>query len=114
MSTTVPLWIEVLVGALLVASGIASIVAAVGLVRLRSFFMRMHPPALAGTFGVWAVALASIAWFSALASRPVLHAWVIPILMSITVPVTTALLARAALFRQRQAGLDAPPPLSRP
>jgi multicomponent K+:H+ antiporter subunit G len=110
MSTTVPLWIEVLVG----ASGIASIVAAVGLVRLRSFFMRMHPPALAGTFGVWAVALASIAWFSALASRPVLHAWVIPILMSITVPVTTALLARAALFRQRQAGLDAPPPLSRP
>jgi multicomponent K+:H+ antiporter subunit G len=114
MSTTVPLWIEVLVGALLVASGIASIVAAVGLVRLRSFFMRMHPPALAGTFGVWAVALASIAWSSALESRPVLHAWVIPILMGITVPVTTALLARAALFRQRQAGLDAPPPLSRP
>ncbi len=67
MSATVPLWIEALVGALLVASGIASIVAAVGLVRLQSFFMRMHPPALASTFGVWAVALASIAWFSALA-----------------------------------------------
>lgn len=113
MNAAVPLWIEALVGALLVASGIASIVAAVGLVRLRSFFMRMHPPALASTFGVWAVALASIAWFSALASRPVLHAWVIPVLMAITVPVTTALLARAALFRKRQAGLDVPPPLSK-
>jgi len=43
----------------------------------------------------------------------VLHAWVIPILMAITVPVTTALLARAALFRKRQAGMDVPPPLSR-
>ena len=114
MSTTVPLWIEVLVGALLVASGIASIVAAAGLVRLRSFFMRMHPPALACTFGVWPVALASTVWSSALESRPVLHAWVIPILMAITVRVTTALLARAALFRRRQAGLDVPSPLSRP
>ena len=113
MSATVPLWIEVLVGALLVASGIASIVAAVGLVRLRDFFQRMHPPALASTLAVWAVALASIVWFSALQSRPVLHAWVIPILMAITVPVTTALLARAALFRQAAGGLDAPPPLSK-
>ena len=34
MNAAVPLWIEALVGALLVASGIASIVAAVGLVRL--------------------------------------------------------------------------------
>ena len=113
MNATVPLWIEALVAALLVASGIASIVAAVGLVRLQSFFMRMHPPALACTFGVWTVALASIVWSSALESRPVLHAWVIPILMAITVPVTTALLARAALFRKRQAGMDVPPPLSR-
>jgi multicomponent K+:H+ antiporter subunit G len=112
MNATVPLWIEALVGALLVASGIASIVAAVGLVRLKSFFMRMHPPALASTIGVWAVALASIVWFSVLESRPVLHAWVFPILMAITVPVTTALLARAALFRKRQAGVDVPPPLS--
>ena len=108
-----PAWVEALVGVLLVASGIASIVAAVGLVRLPTFFMRMHPPALACTFGAWAVALASIAWFSALESRPVLHAWVIPVLMAITVPVTTVLLARAALFRKRQAGRDVPPPLSR-
>ena len=106
-----PAWAEALVGVLLVASGIAWIGAAVGLVRVPTFFMRMHPPALACTFGAWAVALASIAWFSALESRPVLHAWVIPVLMAITVPVTTSLLARAALFRKRRAGMDVPPPL---
>jgi multicomponent K+:H+ antiporter subunit G len=108
----VPLWIEALVGALLVASGIASIVAAVGLVRLRSFFMRMHPPALASTFRRLGSRAGVDAWFSALASRPVLHAWVIPILMAITVPVTTASLARAAV--QETAGRPGrSPPLSK-
>jgi multicomponent K+:H+ antiporter subunit G len=47
------------------------------------------------------VALASIIYFSGLKSSPVLHAWLIPILLSITMPVTTLLLARAALFRKR-------------
>ena len=106
-----PVWVEVLVGALLVASGIATVLAATGLVRLRTLFLRMHPPALASTFGTWTAALASIVWFSALESRPVLRAWVIPILLSITVPVTTTLLARAALFRKQQAGAGVPPAL---
>jgi multicomponent K+:H+ antiporter subunit G len=58
------------------------------------------------------VALASIIYFSALKSGPVLHAWLIPILLSITVPVTTLLLARAALFRKRMAGDDVPAEVS--
>ena len=51
-------------------------------------------------------------YFSALKSGPVLHAWLIPVLMSITVPVTTLLLARAALFRKRMAGDDVPAEIS--
>ena len=35
-----------------------------GLVRLKEFFQRMHPPALASTLGTWCVALASIISFS--------------------------------------------------
>jgi multicomponent K+:H+ antiporter subunit G len=42
----------------------------------------------------------------------VLHAWLIPVLMSITVPVTTLLLARAALFRKRMAGDNVPAEIS--
>ncbi|MNE34616.1 putative monovalent cation/H+ antiporter subunit G [compost metagenome] len=72
-----------------------------GLVRLKDYFQRMHPPALASTLGAWCVALASIIYFSWLKEAPILHAWLIPILLSITVPVTTLLLARAALFRKR-------------
>jgi multicomponent K+:H+ antiporter subunit G len=111
----VPFWVEVVVAALLVLSGSFVLVSAVGFLRLQDFFLRMHPPALAYTFGSWSVALAGVIYFSALESRLVLHPWLIVIVLSITVPVTTVLLARVALFRRRSARLaDTPPPLTPP
>jgi multicomponent K+:H+ antiporter subunit G len=107
----VPLWVEIMVSALLLVSGALSLVAALGLIRLKDFFQRMHPPALANTCGTWCVALGTIVYFSTLEGRFVLQAWVIVILLSITVPVTTVLLARAALHRKRQAGENVPPAL---
>ena len=104
--------IEAIVALLLCASGAASVVAGLGIVRLPSFFLRMHPPAVAATFGVWSVALASTLAFSVVEGMPVLHAWVIPLALAVTTPMTTVLLARAALFRRRQQGaVDVPPPL---
>lgn len=107
-----PFWVELLVAALLLLSSLFALSGAVGLIRLKAFFQRMHPPAMASTLGTWCVALASILYFSALKQGPVLHAWLIPILMAITVPVTTLLLARAALFRKRMAGDDVPEEVS--
>lgn len=109
--STVPLWVELMVSALLLISAVLSLVAAFGLIRLKDFFQRMHPPALANTCGTWCIAFGSIVYFSTLDGRLTLHAWVIVILLSITAPVTTVLLARAALFRKRQAGENVPPAL---
>lgn len=115
MNTGVPFWVEAVVAVLLVLSGVFVVISAVGFLRLPDFFLRMHAPALAFTLGTWTVALASILYFSMLHARPMLHPWLIVILLSITVPVTTLLLARATLFRRRMAGdAKAPPPLSRP
>ena len=111
MSATLPMWIEGAVAVLLVGSGLCSLTAAFGLLRLASFFQRMHPTALANTLGAWCVTLASIVYFSAQDGRLSLHVWLIIILLSITAPVTTVLLARAALFRKRQAGEAVPPRL---
>ena len=111
--STVPAWVEIVVAVLLVAAGLLSVIAAVGLVRLASFFQRMHPPALANTCGTWAVVLGSGVFFSARDGGFTLHAWLIPILLAITTPVTTMLLARAALIRGRQRRDDVPPPLPR-
>jgi multicomponent K+:H+ antiporter subunit G len=108
-------WVEITVAALLVASGLFVLISAIGFLGLRDFFLRMHPPALAYTFGTWSVALASILYFSSLESRPVLHPWIIIIVLSITVPVTTVLLARVALFRRRAINEPGTPPaLGRP
>ena len=103
--------LEAIVGLLLVASGMLALLAALGVLRLKDFFLRMHAPALAITLGSWTVTLASIVYFSTSPAGLSLHVWLIIILLSITAPVTTVLLARAGLFRQRRAGDDLPPPL---
>lgn len=107
------LWIEAPVALLLVLSGIFTLSAAVGVVRFKTFFQRMHPPALAFSFSAWCVTLASILYFSFQEHKLSLHAWLIIIFLSLTVPVTTILLARTDLFRRRIAGKgDVPPALS--
>ena len=109
-----PLWLEASVAVLLVSSGVFVVISAVGFLGLPDFFLRMHPPALAYTFGSWSVTLAAILYFSMVEARVLLHPWLIIIMLSITVPVTTLLLARVALFRRRTAGdHDTPPPLTK-
>ncbi len=108
-----PAGAEIVVAALLVASGVVVLVAALGLWRLPDFFLRMHAPALASTLAAWVVTLASIVHFSSRGTGLSLHVWLIIIVLSITAPVTTIVLARAALFRRRQAGDPLPPRLRR-
>lgn len=105
MSSNV-LWVEVIVAGLLVLSGLLVLVAAIGFARLPDFFLRMHPPALAYALGGWCVAIAAALYFSYLGGRLALHPLLIPIVLSITVPVTTVLLARVSLFRRRVAGSE--------
>ena len=113
MSDGVPLWTQTIVAALLFVSGVFVVVSALGFLRQPDFFLRMHPPALAYTMGSWCVALAGMLHFSMLEGRLVLHPALIIIVLAITVPVTTQLLARVALFRRRAAGAeDTPPPLT--
>ncbi|MBL8469481.1 Na+/H+ antiporter subunit G [Methyloversatilis discipulorum] len=113
MIPPIPLWVEIPVALLLALSGVFTLVAAIGVVRFRSFFQRMHPPALAFSFSAWCVTLASILYFSVQDGALSLHAWLIIIFLSLTVPVTTILLSRTELFRRRNSGdPDMPPPLS--
>ena len=104
---------EIVVAVLLLGSGVVVLVAALGLWRLPDFFLRMHAPALASTLGAWIVTFASIVHFSARGSGLALHVWLVIIVLSITAPITTIVLARAALFRRRQAGDPLPAPLRR-
>lgn len=110
MSPGLPLWAELVIAALLVLSGLFVLASAAGLLLLKQFFVRMHPPALAYTLGSWCVALASILYFSLLESAFRIQPLLITLLLAISVPVTTLLLARVALFRRRLAGIEGTPP----
>lgn len=85
--------ILVLLGAALVFCG------SLGLLTLKTFFERSHPPTMGTTLGAGLVLLGSILHFSALDGRPVVHEIVIAIFMTFTTPVAFTLLVRAALHR---------------
>lgn len=106
MSGNLSWWVEIPVALLLVLSGVFTLAAAVGVVRFKTFFQRMHPPALAFSFAAWCVTLASVVYFSAQDDKLALRSWLIIIFLALTVPVTTILLARTELFRRRTASGD--------
>lgn len=113
MTAQLPIWVEWSVALLLALSGVFTLSAAIGVARFKSFFQRMHPPALAFSISAWCVTLATIIYFSVQGEKLALNAWLIIIFLSLTVPVTTILLARTELFRRRtsrDSGLDVIPP----
>ena len=55
-----PVWADVLIGVLLIISGLLSFTGALGLVRIREFFTRLHPLALGSTLALWCVAAALV------------------------------------------------------
>ena len=65
-----PLWVEAVVAALLVGSSLFALSGALGLLRLKDFFQRMHPPALASTLGAWCAASSNLARSSGATSPP--------------------------------------------
>lgn len=111
MNTASPFWVDALTAAFVVTGALAALIGSFGLLRMKTFFQRVHPPSLVATVGTWGVILATIVQSSFVTARPYLHAVLIPVFIALTAPVTTTLLTRAALFRARQRGAsDVPPP----
>ncbi|MCL2716455.1 MAG: monovalent cation/H(+) antiporter subunit G [Alphaproteobacteria bacterium] len=94
-----PFWVVAATSLLLVAGAAITFVGALGLLRLGSFYERVHAPTLGTTIGTFAVALASMIYFSAIHGRPLVHEILIVIFVTVTTPVTLTILVRAARFR---------------
>ena len=96
------------VAALLVLAGaLLAFLGSLGLLRMKTFFERVHPPTMGTTLGTALVLAGSMLYFSALESRLVLHEILIAVFMTVTTPVTYLLLGRAALRREHEsAGED--------
>ena len=99
-----PAWAALPTALLLLAGAGLALTGSLGLLRLGSFYQRMHAPTLGTTLGIGCILAAWTLFFSVLQARMVLHGIVIAALMATTTPVTLMLLARAALYRDRREG----------
>ena len=101
-----PAIVALLVALLLLLGAALALIGSLGLLRLKSFYERVHAPTMGTTLGTGLVLIASIVLFSALESRPVLHEVLIGVFMTLNTPVTFVLLVRAAMHRDRAEGRD--------
>jgi multicomponent K+:H+ antiporter subunit G len=109
---SLPQWVEAIVALLVVMSGLLALLGSFGLVRLSTFFERIHAPTLGSTLGTWSMTAATAVFFSFQGGLAFVHAVLISIFIVLSAPITNIFLMRAALFRDRAAGRDVPPSLS--
>jgi multicomponent K+:H+ antiporter subunit G len=108
-----PFWIELAISLLLIAGGAFALVGAIGLVRLRDFYMRLHAPTKASTLGVGGALLASMVVFGWQGERLAVHELLITLFVFMTAPISAHLLMKSALEleplrRPDQPGSDEP------
>lgn len=90
---------------LVLAGAIAALIGSLGLLRLPTFFERVHAPTMGTTLGTALILAGSMLYFGWIESRPVLHEILIAAFMTFSTPVTYLLLGRAALQRDRSEGV---------
>jgi multicomponent K+:H+ antiporter subunit G len=95
----IPVLAAILTAAFLVAGAAITLIGSLGLLRLGTFYQRVHAPTLGTTLGTASVAIASMIYFSTLGTRPVLHEALIVVFVTVTTPITLMILVRAAVFR---------------
>ena len=114
VTAVLPLWLEIIVALLVLAGAGLALLGSTGLLRLPTFFERVHAPAIIATLGCWLIMHGTVLYFSVADRSLALHALLIAVFVAITVPIMSIFLMRAALFRARQIGLNVPPSLSQP
>jgi multicomponent K+:H+ antiporter subunit G len=95
-----PFLVELLASLLMLAGGGFALVGAIGLVRLRDLYLRLHAPTKASTLGVGGALLASMLVFGWSGQRVVIHELLITAFVFLTAPIATHLLVKSALERE--------------
>lgn len=98
-----PAWAAVAVAALLVVGSTIVVIGALGLLRLPTFYQRIHGPAIIVTLGGGFLLLASMLYFTVAQSRLVIHEVIIAVFLLLTAPVVAMTIMRAAVYRDLRA-----------
>lgn len=98
-----PGWAALIVSLLLIVGSSIVLIGALGLVRLRTFYQRIHGPAITVSLGAGSLLLASMLYFTVARSRPVVHEVIITVFVLLTAPVVSIMIMRAAVYRDLRA-----------
>ena len=107
---TFPVWLDVLLTALVAVGAFFALVGSWGLARLGDFLKRLHGPTKATTLGVGCVLIASTLYFAASGIGTSLHEFLITLFLFLTAPVSAHLLIKAALRLDPRLRPPPPPP----
>lgn len=80
---------------LVLAGAVLAFIGSLGLVRMTTFFERVHPPTMGTTLGTVLILAGSMLYFGG-----ALHEILIAVFMTVSTPVTYLILGRAALQRE--------------
>lgn len=99
--TVLPLWADILVSALLILGASLALIGGIGLLKLNTFYKRIHAPSIVTCGATVVIVLSSILFFSVKGGRFTIHEILIAVFVICTTPVTLMLLGRASLYRDR-------------
>lgn len=99
-----PAWVSSLVALFVVAGAALTLCGSVGLLRLPTFFQRIHAPTLGTTLGAGAILIGSMLYFTIVESRLVVEEILVAVFLTVTTPISFVLLAMAARRRDRHSG----------
>ena len=99
-----PPWAAYLTALFVFMGASLTLIGSIGILRLKSFYERLHAPTLGATLGTGLILIASMICFSVLRGQFSVHEILIALFLTLTTPVGFMLLARAALYRDRVEG----------
>lgn len=106
---SLPLWLDLVLSALVLIGGAFALIGAWGLAKLSDFLKRVHGPTKATTLGVGCVLIASALWFTARGDEPSLHELLITLFLFLTAPVSAHMMVQAAMKLDPSARPEPPP-----
>jgi len=86
--TDLPAWAAIPVCILLLLGSVITLVGSMGLIRLKTFYGRLHAPTLGASAGTILICVASMITFAVLQNRWILHEILIIVFIILTTPVT--------------------------
>ncbi|WP_342641089.1 monovalent cation/H(+) antiporter subunit G [Rhodoligotrophos ferricapiens] len=103
-ASELPAWAAIITAFLLLVGSGLTLIGCIGLLRLGSFYERVHAPTIGTSMGMTFILIASMVYFTAAEGRLVIHEVLIGFFVTVTTPVTLMLLVRAARYRESAEG----------